>query len=157
MLANVWNSTKVEAALIMVDKGSKFSRFLLTPTALNDPVTLTWRPIMRRDLFNAVSETGDSVTVRFAKSELEGKTHTQMMMFFTDLFKVGRIPVTVTGMSKTIGMTWVCTSTSGGLLNMPLAFAALFGFASLTGADINSDNEYEFVEGAYKTFPTKHD
>jgi hypothetical protein len=89
-------------------------RFLLTLTALNDPVTLTWRPIMRRNLFNAVSETGDPVAVRFAKSELEGKTQRLMMVFFTGKFKAGRIPVKVAHISKSIGMMWVCQAATAG-------------------------------------------
>jgi hypothetical protein len=130
-------------------------RFLLTPAALNDPVCLTWKSVIRRDMHGQVSQTDDDYypcTVQFAKSELEGKSVGEMMKFFTGLFKAGRVPLSLARATRKFGgMVWKCSSASGGILNMPLGFAALYGFVGMSEADINSDIEFEFVEGAYET------
>ncbi len=117
-------------------------RFLLTPAALNDPVCLTWKSVIRRDMHGQVSQTDDDYypcTVQFAKSELEGKSVGEMMKFFTDLFKAGRVPLSLARANRKLGgMVWKCSSASGGILNMPLGFAALYGFVGMSEADIEA-------------------
>lgn len=147
-------------------------RFLLMPSAHKDTIELLWQPglspaelgglgfnslgALAADNWQQSANAGSKILVKFEKGELEGKTNAELMHTLSKIFLEFAVPIRV-GKERGSGrgsFTWECLQGTGGILQMSIGFAALFGFMDWHGQDVNDRVAHVFKGAGRKKVTT---